>query len=764
MKLRLAIRNKLFLAILLILFVSYAILIQTTVTSINASLEDHLARELSATLHYAKDQYSARAEQMKAALMLPASAQPVKDRMAGRDRAWLRDAARRWRQNLPLAELLLFVDSSRKVMASWSESEPQDTGELASIVKRSLREKQPVIATELVSAGFLCSSGIREFCSDQASAGDDGMVMITVVVPVFAAGGEPLGAIIAGDVIERDVKLSGHVQDIFGKQVKVAVSRGNMIAPASVNPSFPYPAAIAPKILAKLERGMSFGGEASIGGEVYKTAFDPLTNSRGDYVGSLYVALSRDDFKGMLQSSLRNILASAAIGIVLTFFIAYFVARRLTMPVKALADGVRMIEGGDLGQRVDVSASDELGELGDAFNRMALSLEERDRTIRATAHEQETLNRRLQEMNELLEKRVSERTAALQVEMGRLEAIITGMVEGIAVTDRDGKIILFNPAAQRIFEMVPHRVLGQRLEQLCSTGEFCPLVEYFRTMRENNDLTARRDVPLAVKGKKLQINLSPLVDLGGTLAGVVMSVRDVTAEEKVDQMKTEFISAVSHELKTPLTSIKGSLQFIHDRGNGVDEVEGELLGVCLRNTDRLISLVNDILDIARIESGRLEFSLVPQNVPALVANSIKELAAFSQENGVIVENRCDDGLPPIYGDRERLVQVLVNLISNGINFSPPGEQVVVTAKRTANYVAISVADRGREIQWSDRDKLFKKFQQMNDPESRLRGGTGLGLAICKEIVERHHGRIFYSEGNEGGNVFTFTVPVYEEQS
>lgn len=763
MKLRLAIRNKLFLAILLILFVSYAILIQTTVTSINASLEDHLARELSATLHYAKDQYSARAEQMKAALMLPASAQPVKDRMAGRDRAWLRDAARRWRQNLPFAELLLFVDAHHEVMASWGESEPQDTGELASIVKRSLRGKKPVIATELVSSRFLCSAGVREFCSVQTSP-DDGMVMITVAVPVFAAGGEPLGAIIAGDIIERDVKLSGHVRDIFGKQVMVAVSRGKMIAPASVNPSFPYPVAIAPKILAKLERGMSFGGEASIGGKVYKTAFDPLTNSRGEYVGSLYVALSRDDFKGILQSSLKNIFASAVIGVVLTFVIAYFVARRLTMPVKALADGVRMIESGDLRQRVDVSASDELGELGEAFNHMAASLEERDRTIRATAHEQETLNRRLQEMNELLEKRVSERTAALQVEMGRLEAIITGMVEGIAVTDRDGKIILFNPAAQRIFEMVPHRVLGQRLEQLCSTGEFCPLVDYFRAMRENNDLTVRRDVPLAVKGKKLQINLSPLVDLGGTLAGVVMSVRDVTAEEKVDQMKTEFISAVSHELKTPLTSIKGSLQFIHDRGKGFSEVEGELLAVCLRNTDRLISLVNDILDIARIESGRLEFSLVPQDVPALVANSIKELAAFSQENGVIVENRCDAGLPPIYGDRERLVQVLVNLISNGINFSPPGEQVVVTAKRTANYVAISVADRGREIQWSDRDKLFKKFQQMNDPESRLRGGTGLGLAICKEIVERHHGRIFYSEGSEGGNVFTFTVPVYEEQS
>ena len=762
MNLRLTIRNKLFLATLLILFISYAILIQTTVTSINASLEENLAKELNENLRYAKDQYLARAEQMKYALLLPASAQPVKERVRRMDKNWMHETARRWRTSLPFAELFLFVDPQLKVIAGGA-SVPESARELTPIVEQALREERPVSATELVSKQFLCSAGIRDFCTGN-SHGGGGVMMITVVVPVFDGKGIPLGAIIAGDVIDQDVKVSSRVQEIFGKQVMVAVTRGDLLAPASVNPAFPYPAAIAPDILDRLQRGLPFGGDATIGGKVYKTAIAPLTNSRGDYVGSLYVALSRDDFKGILQDSLRNIFVSAAIGIVLTFFTAFHVARRLTMPLNALAGGVRMIESGDLRQRVDVTTADEVGELGEAFNRMARSLEERDRTIRATAHEQAELNRRLQEMNELLEKRVGERTAALQEEMGRLEAILTSMAEGIAVTDRDGRVILFNPAAQRIFEMVPHRVVGYTLEQLCAAGDFCVLADYVRKTKETDELTIRRDVELTVKGKRLKINLSPFTDTGGALAGVVMSVRDVTGEEEVDRVKTEFISTVSHELKTPLTSIKGSLQYIHDRGKGFSEVEGELLTVCLRNTDRLIRLVNDILDIARIESGRLEFVPAPQEVRTLVTHSIEELAGFALEHGVAVENRCGQDLPPIYGDRDRLVQVLTNLLSNAVKFSPPGEQVVVTAERSANYVAISVADRGREILWSDRGKLFKKFQQLDNSDRRQHGGTGLGLAICKEIVEHHHGRIFYNEGIEGGNVFTFTVPVYEEQS
>jgi hypothetical protein len=281
-------------------------------------------------------------------------------------------------------------------------------------------------------------------------------------------------------------------------------------------------------------------------------------------------------------------------------------------------------------------------------------------------------------------------------------------------------------------------------------------------MREENDLTVLREEEIFIKGKKLKFNIAPLLDERGEFAGVVMSIRDATMEEEVDRMKTEFISTVSHELKTPLTSMKGSLQYIMNKGKWPTDMERELLMVCLRNTDRLIRLINDILDISKIEAGKVEISLRPQKVDELVNYALEEINGFAMNRNVSIENSAWSGLPQVYGDHDRLIQVLTNLLSNAVKFSPEGKAVQVSAQRDGNYVAISVTDQGHPIQWSDRDKLFKKFQQLHTIGEAAGGGTGLGLAICKEIIEMHHGRIFYRESDAGGNVFTFTVPVFEE--
>jgi two-component system sensor histidine kinase VicK len=368
----------------------------------------------------------------------------------------------------------------------------------------------------------------------------------------------------------------------------------------------------------------------------------------------------------------------------------------------------------------------------------------------------------LQVLNEQLEKNVAERTNELRMEMGRLEAILTSMVEGVVVTDHDNLVILCNPAAQKIFDLVPHRILNHTIEEACKVGDFCVLVDYIRQMREEDGLATAREEEAAVKGKKLRINIGPLLDDGGEFAGVVMSIRDITMEEEVDRMKSEFISTVSHELKTPLTSMKGSLQYILSRGKWQSDTEAELLNVCLRNTDRLIRLINDILDISKIEAGRLDFSLKPQSIGELVRYAIEEISGFAMNRHVSVNNFVGADLPQVYGDHDRLIQVLTNLLSNAVKFSPTGKTVQLSAKREGNYVAVSVTDEGDTIRWSDRDKLFRKFQQLHPIGITEGGGTGLGLAICKEIIERHHGRIYYQEGAGGGNVFTFTVPVYEE--
>ncbi len=751
MQFSLSIRSKLFLSILLILLVSYSTLLFTTFQSIEAHIENDIAKGLEEHLNYTRSQFFTRAEQIKYSLMQPVTAPPVQQHLRARDGVWLKDALSRWRKVLPFVDTMAIMDAGRTVVARLNSGKSGDRYQLSAIVEQAFREKRAVISTELVSNSFLCSEGDSAHCPPLPQDGE--VMMVTVAIPVIAPDGTILGGVVAGDKINNDINLSFQMQEIFGEDVEVTVTqRGLRIVSSRADSSFP--ATLDPTVLERLEKGYSYRGETEIGDRSYETLFEPLTNSRGEFVGSLSIALSMDNLRRVRQDSLRNILTSAVVGILLSFAIAFVAARRLTGPLRELARGARMIEAGELNQRVTVKNRDEVGVLAGSFNRMASALAERDGIISRK-------NQDLQELNELLEKKVTTRTAELSMEMGRLETILTSMAEGVLVTDKENRVILFNPAAQNIFDLVPFRVVGQPIEQVCAVGEFSLLLGCIREIRESGEPDACRQEEMEVKGKKLKINLCPMTDDAGEFAGVVMSIRDVTAEEEVDRMKTDFISTVSHELKTPLTSMKGSLQLLLNRGKWLTDTERQLLSVCLRNTQRLIRLISEILDISKIESGGMEFNFKPLSMGELVVYAAEEIKTLALSRNISIVNSVGDHLPMVLGDPDRLIQVLTNLLSNAVKFSPEGKVVMVLAEREGHYLSVSVADRGKVIQWADREKLFKKFQQLNGSDQQ-QGGTGLGLAICKEIIEKHHGRIYYNAGKEGGNVFTFTVPIFEE--
>ncbi len=759
MKFRLGIRSKLFFSILLILLLSYSTLIYSTVKTLNATLEEKIGRDLEANLKFAHFQYLARAEQMKYTLLQPAMAPPAQQHLQARDKVWLKKALHRWQKILPFVDLLTIVDSRKLVVARVNGNLAGDAFELGGVLDRAFNGKQPVISTELVPYRLLRREGEVEY-SAALTTGE--AMMLTVVIPVVTEEGELLGGIVAGDVINRDPHIPYQVQEIFGNDAVVNITQRDVRIASSIGTEFSLPTTLAPQVYERIERRQPFRGETQIGSRLYKTAFEPITNANGEVIGSLSVALPGTDMEKLKRANLRNIMTSAGIGIFLSFGIAYFVARRLARPLRELARGAQNIASGYLDQRVVVGKIYEFALLADSFNKMAAALQERDLTIRNKTVALEEVNSRLQESNELLEKRVGERTAELQMEKGRLEAILTSMAEGVVVTDCDNKVILFNPAAQRIFEMVPFWMLDKPFAEVCESRGFCPLSGYIEEIRNGPDTATVREVNIKVKGKQLKVQLSPFFDATGGFAGVVMSIRDMTLEGEVDRMKSEFISTVSHELKTPLTSMKGSLQLLLSKEDRSAAADRELLEICLRNTDRLIRLINDILDISKIEAGGMEFSFKPDSIAELVAYAVAEIKGFSAQHNVPIINLVGHDLPLVYGDHDRLIQVITNLLANAVKFSPEEAVVTVIAERRAHYVEVSVVDRGEVIQWGDRDKLFKKFQQLEGAETKG-SGTGLGLAICKEIIEKHHGKIYYRAGGEGGNNFTFTVPVYEEQ-
>ncbi|ACH37040.1 sensor histidine kinase, HAMP and PAS domain-containing [Citrifermentans bemidjiense Bem] len=749
MQLRFGIRTKLLLSILAILFVSYSTLLYSSMKTLNASLQTELDRNLATNLKYARSQYLDQAEIAKFSMMQAVVSQTVQQRLRERDSAWFSTRIKRWHDVLPFVDLVVVVDPQEKVLATLQGPEKNGPMELPAMVKQALASKRAILSTELLSGEFMCRAGVPGYCERPGSEA----LVATVAVPVIGTDGSVLGCVVTGDILNHHPNLPGKLQEVTGNNVEVTLTqRGLRVAsslPARVRESY----ILSPKVLDVLERGEVYRGRTDMGAKSYETIIDPLLNSRGEFVGSLSVAISTETVTNSRRENLQYILASAFLGIICSFAMAYFASRHLTGPLRQLAMSARRIEEGDLDQRVVGHQRDEVGMLASSFNNMAESLKERDGIINKKTGD-------LQELNEQLEKMVEQRTSALSMEMGRLEAVLTSLAEGVVVTDRDNLVVLFNPAAQQLFELVPHRVVGQSVERLCEMTGFCNVLEQVSDKAQREPRCGKKEV--TVKGKRLHVNTATLQDEAGEFAGMVMSLRDVTKEEQVDRMKTEFISTVSHELKTPLTSIKGSLQLLLTRSKWLTDTERQLLTVCFRNTQRLIRLISEILDISGIESGGMIFNFKPLCIGELAVYAVEEIKSLAMGREITIVNTVGEHLPMVFGDSDRLIQVMTNLLSNAVKFSPEGKVVMVTAEQEGNYVVVSVADRGRVIQWSDRDKLFKKFQQIESTERNKIGGTGLGLAICKEIVERHHGRIFYTAAKEYGNTFSFTVPIIGE--
>jgi len=375
-------------------------------------------------------------------------------------------------------------------------------------------------------------------------------------------------------------------------------------------------------------------------------------------------------------------------------------------------------------------------------------------------------------------------------ERDRLYAVFEATSDGIALFDLEGRLLLANLAFRKLFGLVPE---GLSRDDPACTREFLrtrakDAVEFergFRKLLLNPDTTERDTVELALPHPRTLLRVrTPVLDERGKLVGHVHAHRDVTKEREVVQMKSEFVSRASHELRTPLTSIKGSLQLLIEGARNLPHFEQELLSICLRNTDRLIHLVNDILDLSKIEAGKLKLKLADWTVTHLIERAVAGVKAQAEERQGTIEVHVPPDLPQVRADQDRVVQVLTHLLGNAIKFSSPGGRARVTARRlqraepetesapddvsplarrashAGEFLEISVTDQGRGISPHDLDKLFLSFQQLDGSETGDTPGTGLGLAICKGIVEQHGGKIWASsEGLGHGTTVTFLLPL-----
>lgn len=749
----LTITSRLFLAIVVILVCSYSLLFFSSYFSIQQFTEDEIVKDLQTALKFAKSEFSARPEIVLESLKMPVSSTPVQGWFKQRDSEKLRDAVYRWNKSLDFLEMITVVDAGQNVLVRVNPRGEGKSFIQGPLLKSLLNRRQPFITTELVNRDDYCREIPAAACQELPENRD--VMVQLVLLPVVDRDGILLGAVVAGDSINKDPHLSYQQQKVFGKTVEMLVTQmGERIASStSTGDGLLYN--LDMKVVQSLKSGFSFNGATVLNGRTYEMIAEPLQNHNGDFIGSIAVALETGAFSSLRHENFRNLILCGLFTVPLIFVLAYFTARQFSLPIKRLSDAVREIEIGDYTTRVTEQSVGDFQGLYETFNRMVESFAERD----AFMVEQ---NVELVKLSTELEAQVKELSQQVTSEAGMHDAILKNLLDGVMVTDSSQTVIHLNPMAKKLLALGSKDGEGQSVLQLCKMLHLSELADAIGRVPKQWPNDSEPVLFVSHAGRKLRISIHQLLDDTDCFRGLLLGIRDVTRETEVDRLKSDFIATVSHELKTPLTSMKGSLQYILKKGKWLTGVEREMLGVCERNTERLISLIGSILEISRIEANQIPFSKKPLILGDLALYALEEIKVLALSRNISFVNDIPFDLPPVYGDYDRLQQVFSNLLSNAVRYSPVNSVVTLMAEKLGNFVAVSVSDDGKVIKPADRERLFSKFQQLAGPEDGEPGGSGLGLAISREIIEKHGGTIHYSPGLAGGNIFTFTIPLHGE--
>lgn len=479
--------------------------------------------------------------------------------------------------------------------------------------------------------------------------------------------------------------------------------------------------------------------------------FIPI-NYNGKNFGVLALGINPNPTVVTSSHLTRDVTIAVFISIwVMVILGAVFNALIITKPIKELLAGVKNIAAGNFRQQIDLPVRGELGELILNFNEMAERLE------------------RYEEQN------IEELTA----EKAKLETLVSTIADGAVLLDTNMQVILTNPTAQRIFgwegndrvfgENVLHQLpdavkaeLSRPLYQLAN-GESSP------ELREGSEFRITLPDP---SNRTVRILLNTVLDqYRETVKGIAITVQDITREVELNEAKSQFISNVSHELRTPLFNIKSFIETLHEYGDSLSEVERrEFLETANRETDRLTRLVNDVLDLSRLESNkRYHFEAVEILQP--IEQTLRTHQLNAKDKGIELVQDIEPDLPSVLGNYDLLLQVFSNLVGNGLKFTPPGGKVAIRAylldpegyHQPVTHVRVEVADTGIGIDPEDQCAIFDRFFRVENRVHTLEG-TGLGLSIVRNIIEKHHSKVYLISEVGVGTTFWFDLAIYHENT
>jgi two-component system, OmpR family, phosphate regulon sensor histidine kinase PhoR len=354
----------------------------------------------------------------------------------------------------------------------------------------------------------------------------------------------------------------------------------------------------------------------------------------------------------------------------------------------------------------------------------------------------------------------------LNTQKNRLETIFNCMADGIMVTDKNLQIVLHNPALWRLLDLPGPADASLFAGEIIEDPSF---IETLKRMQEKG--SNQREIvsqEIQVGGKTLRAitapNLEPDRHVFWTVSGAVTVLEDITAFKQLDQMKSDFVNMVAHELRSPLVSIRQLHSVLAEGLAGpLQEKQEDFVKRGIKKIDALLGLINDLLDVARLEAGRLVQRQVPTDLGAIIEEMAALTTPRAKERGITLTYSCEN-LRPILADPKNMEEILNNLLSNALNYSPGGGEVKISAKGIGDFVELKVSDEGIGIPPEEMPKIFEKFYRVKDPKTRQVTGTGLGLSIVKGIVEAHRGSVEVQSAVNEGTTFRILLPMMKEEA
>jgi two-component system sensor histidine kinase VicK len=455
---------------------------------------------------------------------------------------------------------------------------------------------------------------------------------------------------------------------------------------------------------------------------IFKHLAYPVINEVGQVKGVLYMTSDLQDVYKTIDESKKILTSATVLALAITIVLGFLIASSITEPIRDVTQKAEKMAKGDFEQFVEVKSDDEIGQLASMFNYLTLKLKDT-----------------IDEMD---------------LEKSKLDTIFNYMADGVIAVDTRGYIIHANPIATEILG------LGNIFEK-----EFAN-IKSFASKNFNLDKIDYNDIDnlegeevVEIHNMVYRVNYAPFRNEISNIGGVIMVFQDITKQHKLDNMRKEFVANVSHELKTPITTIKSYTETLMDYEDMDEELMCKFLAVIDNECDRMARIVRNLLQLSNMDYNKTQWNMVEYPIEELIKDSCLKLDLASKEKNQEINVRIEDNIPDILIDKDGIEQVILNIISNAIKYTPQGGIIDIYTRAEEEKVIISIKDNGIGIPTEDRARIFERFYRVDKGRSRELGGTGLGLSIAKQIVEAHGGELILKSEYKIGTEVDIILPI-----